>query len=282
MPLGFLRGLDWGSGEGNVIAPQPFKRAYLRFALSELVSLGGTRLAYAAVNLGPSTLEIADNSEGESAPGGVAVKVVLRRHRMVLGGSFEETLSRFGPRMRRNLRYYRRQVAAKLHAEFCPSLTIVDSEAAVRQLKECGFSMQTSVDQVGPVQQFLRSEPGLFHMGLRAGDTWLGHLVGLRGGGFTYLFQQMNSIAFPSYSLCTAMRSYFIEHEISIGQTEIKFVNGTCDYFKQCCELDRCCVVVAHRGPAASLLLKWVAPRHNPPEHPLNLCRSANPGNLRA
>lgn|GEM_PF-6378723 len=275
VPLGFLRGLDWESGESSVIAPLPWKAELLCFALSEVVSRGGARLAYAAVDVGPNAPAMAD-SAGATArvlPAVTAVSVV-RQHRILLGRSFEETLGRFGPRMRRNLRYYRRQVAEKLNAEFCPHLSAAESGAAVGQLTERGVSVQVRADDVRSMQQFLSARPGLFHMGLRAGDVWLSHLTGLRGGSVTYLFQQMNSAGFPSYSLCTAMRSYFLEHEIAIGQREINFVNGTCTYFRQCCESDRCCVVVAYRGPAASLLVRWVAPHYNPPNHPLNLCRS--------
>src|SRR6185437_7224252 len=137
-------------------------------------------------------------------------------------GSFDETLSRFGPRVRRNLRYYRRRAADKLGAEFCPALTLAESDEALAQLIERGFLQQAIIGGKRPSRQFLRAQPGYFSMGLRTGGIWLSHLAGLRGGGVTCVFQQMNSIGFEPYSLSMVMRSYLLEHEIELGQTEIK------------------------------------------------------------
>jgi hypothetical protein len=98
-------------------------------------------------------------------------------------------------------------------------------------------------------------------------------LVGMRAGTSTYVLLQMNHSEYARYSLSTVLRSYFFEHEIALGQEEIKFVNGTCAAFQRCCESDRCVTVTARRGLAAFVLCNWIAPWHSAPDHALNMKR---------
>jgi hypothetical protein len=110
-------------------------------------------------------------------------------------------------------------------------------------------------------------------MALRARGKWISYLVGMRAGTTTYVLLQMNHSEYARYSLSTALRSYFFEHEIALGQEEIKFVNGTCAAFQRCCESDRCVTVSARRGLAAFVLFNWIAPWHSAPDHALNMKR---------
>jgi hypothetical protein len=127
----------------------------------------------------------------------------------------------------------------------------------------------------------LRTRPGYFAMGLRANGQWISYLVGLRTGKLTYVLMQINHNGFGRYSLSTAMRSYFFEHEIVRGQSEIKFVNGTCALLQRCCEHDTCITVSARRGLTALVIFNWIAPWYSAPDHALNMRRwTSRPQNL--
>lgn len=204
------------------------------------------------------------------------ISTIVRRHRVQLDGSVGDTLSRFGSHTRRNLRYYRRRAENELNIEFCEQLTRVESDEAIGQLGDVSAYVD-SIEECRAVEEFLRSRPEYFSMGLRAGNQWVSYLVGLRTSGITSVFLQLNHSGFARYSLSTVLRSYLIEREILYRQTEIKFVNGTCPSFQRCCEAETCLTVCAHRGLLASAILEWIAPRHNAADHGLNLHRLASP-----
>ena len=110
-------------------------------------------------------------------------------------------------------------------------------------------------------------------MGLQSNGEWISYLVGMRTGKLTHVLLQLNHNGFARYSLSTVLRSYFFEHEIALGQQEIKFVNGTCALFQRCCEPDTCVTVSARRGLAAFVIFNWIAPWHSAPDHALNMQR---------
>jgi hypothetical protein len=273
MRTGYLRGFDHLTGESTVVADERSRVSLLQVAMQQFLLKTSARVAWATVR----------QDQGESDPVPIKqqglilrteVSSIHREHRLKLGDTFAATLARFGSHTRRNLRYYRRRAEKELQASFNPQLTFAESDQALRELRERSFQpFEKSLAEWQKMDGLLRTRPGYFAMGLQANEKWLSYLVGMRAGASTYVLLQMNHNGYARYSLSTVLRSYFFEHEISLGQEEIKFVNGTCATFQRCCESDRCVTVTARRGLAAFVLFNWIAPWHSAPDHALNMKR---------
>lgn len=280
LPTGYLRGFDHLTGESTIIAQEQVRASLLQIAIHLLFVRTRARVAWATVchdaEKSFTTLE-------QVRPYlRVEASSLSREHRLKLGGTFDATLSRFGAHTRRNLRYYRRRAEKDLNASFHPELGEEQSLEALEQLKKrCFQPFPDSVADWWKMDGLLRTRPGYFAMGLRANGEWISYLVGIRTGKLTYVLMQINHNGFGRYSLSTVMRSYFFEHEILRGQSEIKFVNGTCALFQRCCELDTCVTVSARRGLTALVITNWIAPWYSAPDHALNMRRwTTRPGNL--
>jgi Acetyltransferase (GNAT) domain len=272
IPTGYLRGFDHLTGESSVIAQPEVRSSILQLAIQQLFAKTNTRVAWATVS------QVATGSTKSIQPElphpRIESRSICRWHRLKLGDTFAATLTRFGSHTRRNLRYYRRRVEKDLNASFHPSLTFLESENALHQLSKRSFQpFSVSLKEWREMDSLLRTQPGYFAMGLRAGGEWISYLVGMRTGNLTYVLLQINHSDFARYSLSTVLRSYFFEYEIERGQDEIKFVNGTCALFQRCCEPDTCVTVSAHRGLTAFVIFKWIAPWHSAPDHALNMQR---------
>jgi hypothetical protein len=95
-------------------------------------------------------------------------------------------LSRFGAHTRRNLRYYRRRAEKEINAVFQPELTVRESHEAFEQLKKSSFQpFPSSLAEWRNLDGLLRTRPGYFAVGLRAGGEWISYLVGMRTGKLT-------------------------------------------------------------------------------------------------
>jgi hypothetical protein len=76
--------------------------------------------------------------------------------------------------------------------------------------------------------QSAHTAPGGVFSGLRAQDgTWLSIVGGRRYHGTFALDWQMNRTELSQFSPSTLMRGYLMEHEISLGTTQILFEGGT-------------------------------------------------------
>ena len=273
MRTGYLRGFDHLTGESTVIADERARVSLLQVAMQQLLLKTSARVAWATVRQG--------QGENDAVPikqQGLVLRAEVsslrREHRLKLSDTFDATLARFGPHTRRNLRYYRRRAEKELEAQFNRELTFGESDQALRELSERSFQpFEESLAEWRKMDGLLRTRPGYFAMALRARGKWISYLVGMRAGTTTYVLLQMNHSEYARYSLSTVLRSYFFEHEIALGQEEIKFVNGTCAAFQRCCESDRCVTVSARRGLAAFVLFNWIAPWHSAPDHALNMKR---------
>jgi hypothetical protein len=272
LPTGYLRGFDHLTGESSVIAEEHLRAAILKIAMQQLFQRTNARVAWATVCQGAanpvaSSLQKLHNLR-------VQVNSICREHRLKLSDTFDRTLSRFGPHTRRNLRYYRRRAEKELNALFRPELTPLERDEALQQLKKRVFQpFPVSLAEWRKMDELLRTQPGYFSMGLQSNGEWISYLVGMRTGKLTHVLLQLNHNGFARYSLSTVLRSYFFEHEIALGQQEIKFVNGTCALFQRCCEPDTCVTVSARRGLAAFVIFNWIAPWHSAPDHALNMQR---------
>jgi hypothetical protein len=272
VPTGYLRGFDHLTGESSVIAQEQVRASLLQIAVQQLFVQTRARVAWATVCQGAAKSFTALEQVRPYLR--VEASSLSREHRLKLGETFDATLSRFGAHTRRNLRYYRRRVAKDLNASFYSELSHEESQESLEHLKHgCFQPFPDSVADWWKMDVLLRTRPGYFAMGLRANGQWISYLVGIRTGKLTYVLMQINHNGFSRYSLSTAMRSYFFEHEILRGQGEIKFVNGTCALFQRCCEHDTCVTVSARRGLTALVIFNWIAPWYSAPDHALNMRR---------
>jgi hypothetical protein len=280
IPTGYLRGFDHLTGESSVIAHEQVRASLLQIAIQQLFVQTRARVAWATVCQGAEKSFTALEQVRPYLR--VEASSLSREHRLKLGETFDATLSRFGAHTRRNLRYYRRRAEKDLNASFHAALGLEESQEALEHLKDgCFQPFPDSVANWWKMDGLLRTRPGYFAMGLRANGQWISYLVGIRTGKLTYVLMQINHNGFSRYSLSTALRSSFFEHEILRGQSEIKFVNGTCALFQRCCEHDTCVTVSARRGLTALVIFNWIAPWYSPADHALNMRRwTARPETL--
>jgi hypothetical protein len=272
LPTGYFRSFDHFTGESCVVGPEHSRLALLQVAFYRLFERMQVRVAWATVGL--NAAEPIIDSQQRRYRSRFEVSSHRREHRLLLAKSFEETLAGFGQHTRRNLRYYRRRAEKDLNAVFCSELSSAQGEQALEQLSQSAFQpFPISLAEWRKMDGLLRTQPGFFAIGLRSGEQWLSYLVGMRSGDRTYVLMQLNHNGFSRYSLSTVLRSYFFEHEITRGQTEIKFVNGTCALFQRVCEPDTCVTVSARRGLIAFVIFKFIAPWHSAPDHALNIER---------
>jgi hypothetical protein len=269
---GYMRCFDHLTGESSVIAPRQVRASMLELAIHQLFIQTNARVAWATVSQGATELAAGTRQEVDHVL--LESSTIGREHRLKLSDTFEATLSRFGQHTRRNLRYYRRRAEKELNVEFHAALNAEQSDEAFRHLMGRSFQpFPVSLIEWRKMDGLLRTQPGYFAMGLRANGEWISYLFGMRTEKHTYVLVQMNHKKFARYSLSTVLRSYFFEYEIERGQSEIKFVNGTCALFQRCCEPDTCLTVSARRGAAAFVISSWIAPWHSAPDHALNMPR---------
>jgi hypothetical protein len=139
--------------------------------------------------------------------------------------TFNQTLARIGQKTRANLRYYRRRTEAELGCMFVPSVQIDlntflefnrKSFAAVSDPVACARFKSLSVGQNSSL------------CGIHDRDgQWLSLVRVRRQNRFAEIDWQMNRADLPDYSLATVVRSYLIEHEISLGSTRLYIEGGT-------------------------------------------------------
>ena len=146
---------------------------------------------------------------------------------LILEPTVKETLAKLGKSTRFNLGYYRRRLQA---AEPCE---LVSNAGDFLQEDELEGLNRTSLNPIDPVDFRLQYEcacklPGGFLLGLRNRQgKWLSLIGGWRQGDVTVLHWQMNAAGYEKFSLGTAMRSYFLEHEVERGAKKLTYYGGT-------------------------------------------------------
>lgn len=142
-----------------------------------------------------------------------------------LSATFDETLARVGARTRRNLRYYRRKAESELGATFVPEVRITREEL-LEFNRYCMYAVPSRV--AGWRYDSLKELEQPIFAGMRDGrGRWLSLLGGRRSAGRSEILWQMNRGGFGPYSLGTAMRAYFLEHEIAHGSRRMYTEGGT-------------------------------------------------------
>jgi len=134
-------------------------------------------------------------------------------------------LARIGAKTRANLRYYRRRCDRELGAEFVPDADVSRSEFLAFN-RDCTYDVS---DELATFRyESLRAHQNQSLHGVRScNGRWLS-LIGVRHhNGFVEVDWQMNRADLPNLSLSTVMRSFLIEHEISVGSTRLYIEGGT-------------------------------------------------------
>jgi len=195
---------------------------------------------------------------------------VATRRRMVpqylaLAATYDQTLATLGKHTRRNLRYYRRMVEAKLQVEFVPSVAM--GRAEFMEMNRASTNPGKADMVAWRYESLLAVERPLF-CGLRAADgRWLSLIGGRRSSGVVDVAWQLNLAGMPRYSLSTAMRSFLLEYEISQGTERLVFEGGTPHSMRHSfVPVDVVDVIVERRSMAAWLLRKfsrWIFPEKN-------------------
>ncbi|CAN5465724.1 hypothetical protein BH10ACI4_BH10ACI4_36180 [soil metagenome] len=191
-----------------------------------------------------------------------------RREREIAGylpllDTYDETLATIGQKTRRNLRYYRRRAEAQLGCVLIPEVQIGEEEFLAFN-RECMYPvrdhvtrwrLQTMKDLKGPVIMGLKDQEG----------RWLSLLGGRRNKDRSEILWQMNRDGLSSFSLSTVMRSYCIEHEISMGMKRLYMEGGTAHSVHHSFVREELMdLVVVRRSPIAQMMKKFAQRRVSP------------------
>jgi hypothetical protein len=143
-----------------------------------------------------------------------------------LSETFEATLATLGKSTRFNLGYYRRRLSEQIPLEFVPDASGMLTEAELEAVN--ANSLNPIPSSEFKLQYQSADLPGGFVLGLRSLEgKWLSLIGGWRQGGVTVLHWQMNASGYEKLSIGTAVRSYFLEHEIELGTKTLLFYGGT-------------------------------------------------------
>jgi hypothetical protein len=133
-----------------------------------------------------------------------------------------------GADTRRNFRRYRRRAVTELGAEFVPHVSM----AAYEFLRLNRLSTNPIAEEIAHWRYTLLerspSDDRILFCGMRGRDgEWLSLVGGRRNQHTTEIDWQFNRSGLPHFSLCTAMRTFLLEHEIARGTRKLVFEGGT-------------------------------------------------------
>jgi len=223
MPTGAFSTDDW-AGFRTVIAPEPERAAISSMAADALLAHGAQMVLISygqprgtAGSLVPMMRSSAMWLSGKRP---IAMSLVLKP-------TVKETLAKLGKSTRFNLGYYRRRLQAAEPCEF------VDNAGDFLQQHELEVINRTSLNPIDIDEFHLQFQsacklPGGFVIGLRNRQgKWLSLIGGWRQKDVTVLHWQVNAAGYEKFSVGTAMRSYFLEHEVERGARKLIFYGGT-------------------------------------------------------
>jgi len=184
---------------------------------------------------------------------------------LLIGTTLEATMATLGRNTRRNFRRYRQRLEADLGASFVPRVEISREEFLAMNRA----STNPAPDEDAAWRyECTASLPGTMFAGVKSDDgRWLSMIGGRRYDGITEIEWQMNRGGLPRYSLSTVMRSYLLEHEVTLGTAKLMFQGGTPHSMRHSLAgsevLD---ILVVRRSPLAWLLwrlARWIFPKTN-------------------
>jgi hypothetical protein len=220
MPTGAFSTDDW-AGFRTVIAPEAERGAMAADALLRK----GAQLALISYGHRPRAGSAVAPPMNQAALWAASKRPVAMT--LLLEPTFSATLATLGKSTRFNLGYYRRRLHAATQCELIGDVRGLLPEKEVDSLK------RTSLNPVKPSEFRLQYEsvcnlPGGFLLGLRGSSgQWLSLIGGWRQGAVTVVHWQMNAAGYEKLSIGTAMRSYFLEHEVEHGAGKLIDYGGT-------------------------------------------------------
>lgn len=260
VPIGLAKAGNLG-GQGGVIAAPADRIAAMETASRVLLR---NFLAHTVVL---STLWTDGAVPGPNLPvAGVRGQWHFRevRLRLDLSGGPEAAMGRFGQKMRRNLRYYRRRAENELGCRLLPEMLPEQRRQAVEALFDKG-RYPTGADRAWRLEAALQATPGHFAMGLQnAHGEWLSYITGWRGADGTHIEWQLNYDHHENASISTVMRSYLLEHELIRQSPAIIFVGETAPFWSRICEPSVCGDLLATREGVIGNLAQMLACRISP------------------
>jgi hypothetical protein len=214
---------DW-AGFRTVIAPEGERAATSVMAADALLERGAeiVLISYGQDRVVASSWVPVMRSSAMWVAGRRPVAMTLR-----LEPTVKETLAKLGKSTRFNLGYYRRRLQA---VEPCELISDVGHRLQEHELEELNRTSLNPIDFAEFRLQYecARTLPGGFLLGLRnSAGKWMSLIGGWRQGNVTVLHWQMNAAGYEKLSLGTAMRSFFLEHEVKRGARRLTYYGGT-------------------------------------------------------
>jgi hypothetical protein len=223
IPTGAFSTDDW-AGFRTVIAPEAERGAIAAMAADALLEHGAQLALISHGHAANSTSRQSPVPRHDIRWGWRTRPVAMT---LALEPTMQATLAKLGKATRFNLGYYRRRLEAAVPCEF-----IADARGLLQQpeLERLNAGSLNPVPLKTFQQQYESScrLPGGFLLGLRSDSgQWLSLIGGWRQDRVTVLYWQMNTAGYEKLSIGTAMRSYFLEHEVKHGATTLIVYGGT-------------------------------------------------------
>jgi hypothetical protein len=216
---------DDTEGIRTVIAPNEFRIKVADIALRRLMRLGAVT---AMISVDGGTESRRGPLSNEYSPFKFAMRTRTLPHHLMLEGTYDDTLGTMGQHTRRNFRYYRRRAEKELGATFIPQVEM-DREEFLEMNRRSTNPIEKAVAEWRySLRERTVVPENIVFVGLRGLDgQWLSLVGGRRHGQTTEIDWQINVAGLPKYSLCTVMRSFLLEHEISRGTKKLVYQGGT-------------------------------------------------------
>jgi hypothetical protein len=223
IPTGAFSTDDWG-GFRTVVAPETEREAMSAMAAEALLR-NGAQLALISYGHLPHV--------GSAVAPSLNLPVLWASRKrnkamtLLLKPTLNATLATLGKSTRFNLGYYRRRLHAATQCEWIGDIRGLLTEHELDAIN------RASLNPIQPSELRMQYKsactlPGGFLLGLRSAQgQWLSLIGGWRQGDVTVLYWQMNAAGYEKLSIGTAMRSYFLEHEIQRGAKKLIYYGGT-------------------------------------------------------
>lgn len=214
---------DDAVGFRTVIAPREDRARFAERAASALLR-NGAHLVLATYEEPQPTA---------SLPGLMAgARLGFRQRRvgrmLTLAPTYEETLAQLGRLTRRNLRYYRRQLASRMQLEFVGDARNCLTCAEFERLNDASLNPVRSREELRLRWRSSSESDGGFICGLRTAEgKWLSLIGGWRQETTTVVHWQLNVAGLEQESVGIVVRSFFLEHEIAQGARKLLMFGGT-------------------------------------------------------
>lgn len=241
-------------GRRNVIAPAHLRHYYAQKAAEVLMDRAALAVIVSVNRMG---------CEDEFRLTGSSQRPYARRTRTIhraleLRSTYNETLMLFGRSVRRSFRLRVRQLERDLAPQLIDNPAISEEEF-VDLSQHCAFPVPTEAARWR--YRVALQLPNTMLLGLRSGDGKLLSVAwGRRVGAVTEVDWQINSAAFPRYSIVTAMRAYLMEHEINRGTKLLRFPGGTRHWMHLSFVPEQVSDLIMVRNRISALLLSKVYP----------------------